>query len=61
MNKIMSLIMALIFAIALAAVAGFVISSINSYEFSFATAVPYGLILGLIIFIFGNLVTAEQK
>lgn len=61
MNKIMALVMALIFAVALVAVAGFVISSINGYTYDVMSALPYGLVLGLVIFLFGNMVIADQK
>lgn len=61
MNKVMSLVMALIFAVVLAAVVGFVISSINGYTYTFGSSLPYGLAMGLIIYLFGNIVVAEPK
>ncbi|WP_025026984.1 hypothetical protein [Caldalkalibacillus mannanilyticus] len=61
MNKVMALVMSVIFGVVLSMAVGFVVASIKGFEFTFASAVPYGAALGLILFLFGNLVTAEEK
>lgn len=61
MNNMMSLIMSLIFGFALTLVVGFVVSSIKGFNYDFGAAIPYGLVIGLIVYIFGTLITAEGK
>ncbi|GAA0370123.1 hypothetical protein [Bacillus horti] len=61
MNKIMGLVMALLFGGVLSLASSFVIASINGYEFNAATSLPYGILLGLIIFLFANMIQAEPK
>jgi|GEM_PF-3782741 len=61
MNKIMSLVMSLIFAVVLLMAVGFVVASIKGYDYNFGSALPYGLALGVILFLFGNMITADNK
>lgn len=61
MNNIMSLIMSLVFAIALTLVVGFVVSSIKGFTYDFGSAVPFGVVIGLVVYLFGMVVTAEGK
>ncbi|WP_202080975.1 DUF2929 family protein [Caldalkalibacillus salinus] len=60
MNKIMSLVMSLIFAIVLTMVVGFVIASIEGYEYDFGSAVPIGVVLGFIVYFFGAAITTSK-
>lgn len=59
----MSLVVSFIFAVALTLVAGFVISSVNGYSYDFADPTNYiiGLVLGLVIYLFGSLIIADGK
>jgi hypothetical protein len=61
MNKVTALIMALVFAIVLNLVVGFVVASVKGYEFSFGETVPYGIVLGLIIYLFGLMITSGEQ
>ncbi|MDQ0340038.1 VIT1/CCC1 family predicted Fe2+/Mn2+ transporter [Caldalkalibacillus uzonensis] len=61
MNKLLAFIVSIIIAIALTLVVGFVVASINGYEYNFSDAVPYGVVLGLIIYFFGSVVTASEQ
>ncbi|GGK28117.1 hypothetical protein GCM10010965_21210 [Caldalkalibacillus thermarum] len=60
MNKVLAFIVSIIVATALTLVVGFVVASINGYAYNFSDAVPYGIILGLIIYFFGSLITANE-
>lgn len=46
--------MSLIFAVVLTAVVGFVVSSIKGYPYDFLASLPYGVVFGIIIFIFAQ-------
>lgn len=61
MNQIMSFIMSLVFALLLTMVVGFVVASIKGFTYDFGSAVPYGILIGLIVYLFGQVVTAEHK
>ncbi len=61
MNRIIGLIVCLIFAVVLSMVVGFVIASIKGYEFAFTQAVPFGLLLGAIVFVFSQLIPTEKS
>jgi len=52
MNKFMSLVMALVFSVILTMVVGFVISSIKGTPYAFGDAIPFGLIIGIVMFLF---------
>ncbi len=60
MNRIFALIISLVFAVVLNLVVGFVVSSVKGYEFSFGNTVPYGIALGIIIFLFGLILTPGE-
>ena len=61
MNKVVALIIAVVFSVVLTMVVGFVVASIKGYDFTFGGTVPYGVVLGIIIFLFGLLVTSGEK
>jgi hypothetical protein len=61
MNKLMSLVVTLIYATVLTMVVGFVVSSIKGYSYDFASAIPYGIAIGLILYLFSFLIVSEEK
>lgn len=61
MNKVVALIIAVVFSVVLTMVVGFVVASVKGYDFTFGGTVPYGIALGIIIFLFGLMVTSGEK
>lgn len=61
LNRIMSLVVTLIYATVLTMVVGFVVSSIKGFDFEFGSAIPYGIAIGLILYLFSFLFTMDEK